>query len=280
MPATTSMIFNPENLEKLEKLRRLYPTSKALTIPVLWLAQNQFGWILPDTMKYVADLLQLPVSHIYGVVTFYTMFNTRPVGKYHLQVCTNISCGLVGGEKICDHLSERLKTRPGQRRVRHEPHGREGRADDRESQIGSPMPDSFEKVILPAIKDLHRLDVYEANGGYQALRKAVAMKPEAVVDEVKKSNLRGRGGACFPTGLKWTFMPKTTTKTKYLCANGDESEPGTFKDRFIFELNPHLFIEGAIVAAYGMGITKIYVYVRSEERRVGKECRSRWAPYH
>jgi NADH-quinone oxidoreductase subunit F len=126
------------------------------------------------------------------------------------------------------------------------------------------MPDSFEKVILPAIKDLHRLDVYEANGGYQALRKAVAMKPEAVVDEVKKSNLRGRGGACFPTGLKWTFMPKTTTKTKYLCANGDESEPGTFKDRFIFELNPHLFIEGAIVAAYGMGITKIYVYVRGE----------------
>ena len=108
------MTFNAENLEKLEQLRKLYPTSKALTIPVLWLAQNQFGWISPETMKYVADLLQLPVSHIFGVVTFYTMFNTRPVGKYHLQVCTNISCGLVGGEKICDHLSERLKIRPGE----------------------------------------------------------------------------------------------------------------------------------------------------------------------
>jgi NADH-quinone oxidoreductase subunit E len=107
-------MFSPENLQKYEQLRNRYPTSKSLTIPVLWLAQNQFGWISPETMKYVADLLQLPVSHIYGVVTFYTMFNTRPVGKYHLQVCTNISCGLVGGEKICDHLCERLKIRPGQ----------------------------------------------------------------------------------------------------------------------------------------------------------------------
>jgi NADH-quinone oxidoreductase subunit F len=129
------------------------------------------------------------------------------------------------------------------------------------------MPDSFEKLILPDIKDLHRLDVYEAHGGYGALSKAVGMKPEEVVDQVKKSNLRGRGGACFPTGLKWTFMPKTTPKTKYLCANGDESEPGTFKDRYIFELNPHLFIEGAVIAAYGMGITKIYVYVRGEYAR-------------
>src|ERR1043166_10235898 len=121
------------------------------------------------------------------------------------------------------------------------------------------------KLILPDVPNLNQIGVYEQHEGYSALRKALARKPEEVVDEVKKSNLRGRGGACFPTGLKWTFMPKTTTKTKYLCANGDESEPGTFKDRFIFELNPHLFIEGAIVAAYGMGITKIYVSVRSEE---------------
>ena len=129
------------------------------------------------------------------------------------------------------------------------------------------MPETFQKLILPDIPDLHRIDVYEANGGYGALRKALGMKPEEVTDEVKKSNLRGRGGACFPTGLKWTFMPKQTTKPKYLCANGDESEPGTFKDRQIFEQNPHLFIEGALIAAYAMGIDTIYTYVRGEYKK-------------
>ncbi|MEK7672030.1 MAG: NADH-quinone oxidoreductase subunit F, partial [Bacteroidota bacterium] len=125
----------------------------------------------------------------------------------------------------------------------------------------------MEKLILPDIKDLHKIDVYEANGGYQMLRKAVGMKPEEVTDEVKKSNLRGRGGACFPTGLKWTFMPKATEKPKYLCVNGDESEPGTFKDRAIFELNPHLMIEGGLIAAYAMGVKTIYLYVRGEYNR-------------
>lgn len=110
----TSIQFSSENLEKLERLRKQFPTSKALSIPVLWLAQDQFGWISPDVMKYVAGLLNLPVSHLYGVVTFYTMFNTKPVGKYHLQVCTNISCGLLGGEKIYEHLCNRLKVRPGE----------------------------------------------------------------------------------------------------------------------------------------------------------------------
>ncbi|MBI4547180.1 MAG: NADH-quinone oxidoreductase subunit NuoF [Ignavibacteriae bacterium] len=122
----------------------------------------------------------------------------------------------------------------------------------------------MEKLILPDIPHLRHIDVYEMRGGYQALKKALGMKPDDVIEEVKKSNLRGRGGACFPTGLKWSFMPKQTTKPKYLCANGDESEPGTFKDRAIFEFNPHLFIEGAIIAAYAMGVKTIYTYVRGE----------------
>jgi NADH-quinone oxidoreductase subunit F len=126
------------------------------------------------------------------------------------------------------------------------------------------MSEFTEKLILPDVPNLHRIDVYEEHGGYQALRKALGMKPDEVTEEVKKSNLRGRGGACFPTGLKWTFMPKQTTRPKYLCANGDESEPGTFKDREIFECNPHLFIEGSIIAAYAMGIQTVYVYVRGE----------------
>ncbi len=124
------------------------------------------------------------------------------------------------------------------------------------------------KIILKDIPDLDKIDVYEASGGYTALKKVLkSMSPEDVINEVKKSNLRGRGGAGFPTGLKWSFMPKTNDKPKFLCCNGDESEPGSFKDREIFEKNPHQFIEGVLIACYAMGIKAAYVYIRGEYYR-------------
>lgn len=123
---------------------------------------------------------------------------------------------------------------------------------------------SWKRIILPDDPDLNKIDHYLARGGYKALRKALEMNPQEVIDEVKKSNLRGRGGACFPTGLKWSFMPKNSEKPKYLCVNGDESEPGTFKDRQILEFNPHLLIEGTLIACYAMGISSAYIYIRGE----------------
>ena len=123
---------------------------------------------------------------------------------------------------------------------------------------------NFEPVILKNIPDYHKIDVYIDNGGYTALKKALEMKPEEIIEEVKKSGLRGRGGACFPTGLKWSFMPQKSDKPKYLCCNGDESEPASFKDREIFEKNPHAFIEGTLIAAYAMGTQTAYVYIRGE----------------
>ena len=107
-------MFSEENLKKLEQLKKQYPTTKSLMLPVLWMAQERFGWISPETMKYVAELLNLPVSHIYGVVTFYTMYNTKPVGKYHLQICTNISCQLLGAEKLTDHVCRKLNVKLGE----------------------------------------------------------------------------------------------------------------------------------------------------------------------
>lgn len=119
-------------------------------------------------------------------------------------------------------------------------------------------------LVLPRIDNLANIDVYMANGGYQQYRKALTMSPDEVIDVVKKSGLRGRGGACFPTGLKWSFMPKGNDKPKYLAINGDESEPGSFKDRQIFEYNPHQLIEGIIIAGYAMGIQKAFIYIRGE----------------
>jgi NADH-quinone oxidoreductase E subunit len=107
-------MFSEENLKQLDRLRSKYPQSKPLVLPALWMAQRQFGWISPEAMKYVAGLLDLPVSHVYGVVTFYTMFNTKPVGKYHLQVCTNVSCMLRGGDRLLDHACRRLNVGKGE----------------------------------------------------------------------------------------------------------------------------------------------------------------------
>ncbi len=127
---------------------------------------------------------------------------------------------------------------------------------------------NYEPLLIPDIPNLEKIDVYEEHGGYKALRKIMGNRDEwsreQVVNEVKEANIRGRGGAGFNAGLKWSFMPKPDGGPRYLACNGDESEPGTFKDRKIFEFNPHLFIEGAIIAAYAMTVDTIYVYIRGE----------------
>ncbi len=112
--------------------------------------------------------------------------------------------------------------------------------------------------------DSHRLSTYQADGGYQAAKKALSMKPGEIIDLVKASGLRGRGGAGFPAGLKWSFVPKDSDKPKYLCINADEGEPGTFKDRYLMELDPHAVIEGAMIAAYAFCANHAYIYVRGE----------------
>jgi len=120
------------------------------------------------------------------------------------------------------------------------------------------------RIVLPNIPDYHKLEVYENNGGYQSAKKAFNISTDEVIDIVKKSGLRGRGGAAFSTGLKWSFMPKTTDKPKYLAVNGDESEPGSFKDRQVFEDNPHQLIEGILISCYAIGAKTAYIYIRGE----------------
>ncbi len=122
----------------------------------------------------------------------------------------------------------------------------------------------MERIVLPEIPNLNQIDVYLKNGGFEAAKKAFSQTPDDIIEQVKKSGLRGRGGAAFLTGLKWSFMPKTTDMPKYLCINGDESEPGSFKDRQIFEYNPFQLIEGAIITCYAIGAKIAYLYIRGE----------------
>jgi NADH-quinone oxidoreductase subunit F len=115
----------------------------------------------------------------------------------------------------------------------------------------------------------HKIDVYLQHDGYKALEKALReMTPETIIDEVKKSNLRGRGGAGFPTGMKWSFVPKDSPKPKYVICNADESEPGTCKDRPLMEMDPHQMIEGITIAGRAIGAHKGFIYIRGEYRYV------------
>lgn len=114
------------------------------------------------------------------------------------------------------------------------------------------------------IENIRNYDVYREHGGYAAQEKAFKMAPADIIEEVKKSGLRGRGGAGFPTGLKWSFLAKPEGVARYLVCNADESEPGTFKDRYLMEFLPHLFIEGLVISSFALGANTCYIYIRGE----------------
>lgn len=100
--------FSADELARVAKLKALYPNPKSAIMPVLWMAQKKWGWLSTNVLKYVAEVLQLPYSHVYGVASFYTMYFKKPMGKYHVQVCTNISCMLLGGEALYKQVSDRF----------------------------------------------------------------------------------------------------------------------------------------------------------------------------
>ncbi|MBI5885972.1 MAG: NADH-quinone oxidoreductase subunit NuoF [Deltaproteobacteria bacterium] len=124
----------------------------------------------------------------------------------------------------------------------------------------------MEKILLKNLNnpDAHKIDVYIKGGGYKAFEAALKLQPDNIIQMVKDSGLRGRGGAGFSTGLKWSFIPKDPTIKKYLCCNADEGEPDTFKDRGIMDWDPHLLIEGMLISSYAFGASASYVYIRGE----------------
>jgi NADH-quinone oxidoreductase E subunit len=107
-------MLTEENLKKVEEIRKRYPVAQAALLPVLWIAQEQEGWISEEMMRYVGKLLDLPFGHVLGVVTFYSMYNSRKLGKYHIEVCTNVSCMLRGSDKILETIEHRCGVKPGQ----------------------------------------------------------------------------------------------------------------------------------------------------------------------
>ncbi len=289
--------------EAREILER-YEHPKAAMLPLLWLVQQNQGYVSKEGEAWVGRLLAVSISHVREAVSFYTMFHTQPVGRRELRVCTSLPCVLRGAEDLLEGIKERLEISPGETTPGGEVTLTEveclcacemapmaqlderfvgplvGEAvgtliQDALSEPGkaesTPEPEPFicsdGPVLSPRFKDTEGtwLEAYTADGGYLAAMKVLtSMTPQQVIDEVSKSNLRGLGGAGFPAARKWSFIPRETTQPKYLVVNADEGEPGTFKDRYIMERDPHALLEGMIIAAYAIDSHKAYVYIRGE----------------
>ena len=305
------MQLSPQLTAKFEKLQNLYPVKRSALIPMLMYAQDEFGYVSDEMINEIAKRLELRTVQVEETLAYYSMLRRKPVGKHHVQVCTNVACMLRGGYEILDQAKKRLE-------IGHKETTKDGVFSLEEVECigactGAPAiqvnydfyenltPAKFDRIIeeldagkRPApvpvisgalherdpketvliskrwgIKDSRKLDVYLKNDGYKALEKALKeMTPEAIIDEVKKSNLRGRGGAGFPTGMKWSFVPKDNPKPKYVICNADESEPGTCKDRPLMEMDPHQLIEGMIIAGKAIGANRGFIYIRGEYRYV------------
>lgn len=263
-------------------------------LPALHSAQKMYGYISPQVAKEVGYILGVPMAEVYGVIDFYTMLYQRPVGDRVLRVCTDPSCALGGGHEILANLCSRLNISPGgtsdDGAITVESSPCLGLCDHApavlydENPIGPVNPTDIDSLfhadvtksatvfdgtirILTANctngKPTKLID-YEASGGYEAVRISLASAQQAVITKIKSSGLVGRGGAAFPTGIKWESAAAAPGDVKYLVCNADESEPGTFKDRVLMENDPHLVLEGMIIAAYAIGAHRGYVYIRGE----------------
>ena len=296
------------NLQQLDpkasQIIARYEYPQAAMLPLLWLVQEDAGYIPPEGEAWVSEKLGVAISHVREVVSFYTMFHTQPVGKHQIQVCTSLPCLLKGAKRVVAQFEERLGIGVGQTT----PDGKAtlstveclcacevapmaqinerymGPLDSRtlevlfhhvleapEEQMTLPEPTLHVSTDGPVLSKRFKnvagtwVQTYVADGGYQAAKKALtSMTAQQVTEEVLKSNLRGLGGAGFPTGKKWGFIPKDSKKPRFLVVNADEGEPGTFKDRYILERDPHALIEGMVIAAYAIGSHKAYVYIRGE----------------
>jgi NADH-quinone oxidoreductase subunit F len=255
-------------------------------LPALHAAQKHFGWLPQEVATEVAKALTVPLADVHGVIEFYNLFYNEPVGKKMIRICTDPACALKGAEKLLDHLCSHHAIEPGQttpdgaRTIERSPclglceHAPAALFDeDAETNInletgvyelGRPQSLVYGSIRLLTRNCGGETNSLQSYGEYLALKKAQTMQPRDVIVEIKASGLVGRGGAAFPTGIKWEGAAEAPGDEKFVICNADESEPGTFKDRVLLLDNPHQTIEGMCITAYAIGASKGYIYLRGE----------------
>ncbi len=293
-------------------LARWGPEGCAGLLPALIEAQEASGgWLPREVLAQISQSLRVPLSEVYGVATYYAMLYTIPVGKKIVRVCDDVRCYLAGSQQLLHQLKnvlwikERETTPDGEYTLEAVPclgHCDVGCAVQVNEIVHEQVtPDK----VMPLLKapepmplgiaqgvrllkninqpDLYTLDGFRAQGGFRALRKALTeMSPTQIIAEVKAAGLVGRGGAAFPTGLKWELTAQAIVEARnrgafdtnsplprertpgYIVCNADESETGTFKDRILLERHPFQILEGILLAARAIDVSYGYIYIRGE----------------
>ncbi len=274
-----------------QKLSEYIQLGRSGLLPALHAAQAIYGYVPMAAAEEIGRSLGVPLADVSGVIDFYALFHREPVGKTMIHVCNDPACAIAGADGVYKMIQETIqldKLPSGSITLEHAPclglceHApalmmneiQVGRADSTQifetRKISGTRPVGLitrEVSILTRNCGKQRpttLEEYETAGGYQALRKALALSPQAISAEVKASGLVGRGGAAFPTGQKWELAAAAPGEPKYVVCNADEAEPGTFKDRVMLEEDPHLILEGLAIAALAIGARKGYIFIRGE----------------
>ena len=295
------MLSQP-TIEGIEREQARFPNPRGALIEALHLARAEIGTLSMETFTELAELFDMQAAEVAEVASFYSLL-TLPPARAVLQVCTGLPCCLRGARQIVQELERRLAIHPAAVtsdgrfgiaeveclgscatapvvQVNLNPYLENSTAEFVATLTASPDTASTARRPAPIISSIppgtdgyllppngarwKSLDDYKRHGGYDAVTAAAQMEPKDLRKLVEESGLRGRGGAGFVTGRKWAFMPPKDGGPRYLAVNADESEPGTFKDRQLLERNPHLLLEGILIAGHAIEANAAYIYVRGE----------------
>ena len=285
------MVLNPAPSPNLsEFLEQKGYLGREMLLPALLLVQRVYDHIPPESAAEISKALKVPLADIFGVIEFYSMLSSQPRAEKSIRICTTPSCASQGSgdlvTEVCQHLGVDISEATVDGRYIVEEVECLGLCDHAPGVlVGSDMVGdaTLEKIFSP--EDHPRSEIFGdplfltarsgvidplsttefiMEGGFEGLKKALGGSPADVIQVVSDSGLTGRGGAGFPTGLKWSSCADVDRYPKYLVCNEDESEPGTFKDRALIEGDPFTIIEGMIIAAYAVGANKGYLYIRGE----------------
>jgi NADH-quinone oxidoreductase subunit F len=265
-------------------LEEFIPLGRAGLLPALHAAQKIYGWLPQEVAAEVAKTLKVPLADVHGVIEFYSLFYNEPVGRKIIRVCTDPACGLKDADGILRRLCASHGIEAGQTTpdgtltieaspclglCEHAPavwtmDSGQWTVGDGAEHFDRPRSTVYGQTRLLTANCGNGTTSLLKYGEYTALQKARTMTPDAVVAEIKSSGLVGRGGAAFPTGVKWEGAAKAEGDPKYIVCNADESEPGTFKDRVLLLDDPHRVIEGMCIAAHAIGASKGFIYLRGE----------------
>lgn len=263
---------------------------REMLLPALIETQRMYDYIPQEVAVEISQAINVPLADISGVIEFYSMLSDTPTAETHIRICTTPSCAGQGADRlvteVCQHLGVDIgeATLDGRYIVEeveclglcdHAPGALVGKTmlgDATLEKIFSPRGHPVSKIYGDPRPLTSRVDLidpldfeqYQEQHGFEGLRRALKMPQEEVIEMVKDSGLTGRGGAGFPTGIKWASCAEVDRFPKYLVCNEDESEPGTFKDRALIEGDPFTILEGMLIAGYAIGAAKGFLYIRGE----------------